>query len=182
MLTRLRAAPTEAEHLQFIEWQRLCLPRYYRGDPRDRRRRGGVRPGRPWSGGCDVQRCALRAFPQRAILAARGRLALGSDWPIRPFDPREIMASACLRRPPCQPDSPPIAADQTITPREALQAYTRIPAVIGGREADEGSVAVGKFATLTVFAADPLAVRPDQLAGIPIIGTMVRSRFEHRVS
>jgi len=123
---------------------------------------------------------ALRAFPQRAILAAGGRLALGSDWPIGPFDPREIMASACLRRPPGQPDSPPIAADQAITPREALHAYTRVPAVIGGREADEGSIAVGKFATLTVFAADPLTVTPDQLAGIPIVGTLVHGRFEHR--
>ncbi|WP_149479641.1 amidohydrolase family protein [Mycolicibacterium sp. P1-18] len=125
---------------------------------------------------------ALRAFPQRAILAAGGRLALGSDWPIGPFVPREIMASAWLRRPPCQQDSPPIAADQAITPREALHAYTRIPAVIGGREADEGSIAVGKFATLTVFAADPLAVTPDQLASIPIVGTMVRGRFEHLAS
>lgn len=81
---------------------------------------------------------------------------------------------------PGQPDSPPIAADQAITPREALRAYTRVPAVIGGREADEGSVAVGKFATLTVFASDPLAVTPDQLAGIPIVGTLVRGKFEHR--
>lgn len=43
---------------------------------------------------------ALRAFPQREILAAGGRLALGSDWPIGPFDPARswlLPAYAALR-------------------------------------------------------------------------------------
>lgn len=109
---------------------------------------------------------ARRAFPQRDILDSGGTIAFGSDWPMGPFDPREIMAAARLRRPAGRPDTAPIIPEQAVTANEALDAYTRAPALIGGRALDEGAVEVGLYATLTAFATDPLAVSADELATV----------------
>lgn len=51
-----------------------------------------------WSERLGTQR-ANRAFRCRDLRDAGARLALGSDWPIAPFDPRGVIADAQLRRP-----------------------------------------------------------------------------------
>jgi predicted amidohydrolase YtcJ len=140
---------------------------YTRADHSDNwsRRLGDTRADRAW-------RCA-------DLLASGALLTLGSDWPIAPFDPRIVLAAAVLRRPYDRPDLAPVAPGQALTPVQALAGYTVAPALASGN-ARLGRIEVGACADLTVFGEDPLAVRPDQLPGLPVAMTVVDGVVRYR--
>jgi predicted amidohydrolase YtcJ len=120
---------------------------------------------------------ADRAFRIRELRDAGATVVLGSDWPIAPFDPREIMADAQLRRRAGHPLDPTIGADQALTALMALEGYTSHSALADGRFGDSGVIAVGARADLTVFASDPLVLSPDDLAVCEIVATLVDGRL-----
>ncbi|SJN09227.1 Exoenzymes regulatory protein AepA precursor [Leucobacter sp. 7(1)] len=99
-------------------------------------------------------------------------LALGSDWPVTPFDPREMMAETILRIPLARPELAPVQPEQALNAREALEGYTTHAARAIGAT-DEGALVPGARAALTVFAADPLAITPQELAQTPVLATYV---------
>jgi predicted amidohydrolase YtcJ len=134
---------------------------YTRADHSDNwsRRLGTERANRAW-------RCA-------DILSAGAVLALGSDWPIAPFDPRVVLASAQLRRPPARPDLAPVTPAQALTAEQALEAYTRGTAWAAGCEHEAGTVRAGFRADLTVLAADPIDVPAQELPAVPVTHTVV---------
>ncbi|MGN6218115.1 MAG: amidohydrolase [Microbacterium sp.] len=115
---------------------------------------------------------AARGFAQKDIIEAGGLLVLGSDWPIGPYDAREIMAIAQLRRPVARTDRAPVIPAQRLSLIEALEAYTRSPAVAAG-QTQEGVITVGNRATLTAFGADIRRVAPDDLPAVPVIFTVI---------
>lgn len=120
---------------------------------------------------------ADRAFRIRDLRDAGATVVLGSDWPIAPFDPREIMADAQLRRRAGHPDEPTIGLDQALTALMALEGYTSHSATADGRLGDGGVLAVGARADVTVFAQDPLALKPDDLALVDIVATLLDGRI-----
>jgi predicted amidohydrolase YtcJ len=123
------------------------------------RRLGADRANRAW-------RCA-------DIAASGAVLALGSDWPIAPFDPRVVLAAAQLRRPPARPDLGPVNPAQALTAEQALDGYTRGPAWASRREQEVGVVREGFRADLTVMAADPVDVPAQEVTAVPVIHTVV---------
>ena len=131
-----------------------------------------------WSERLGAER-ADRAFRTRDIPDAGAILALGSDWPIAPFDARSIMADAQLRRRAGHLDDAPILPGQALTARMALEGYTSHAARAQGAS-DAGAIAVGCRADLTAFAVDPLRCLPDELADAPIVLTMVGGDVVHR--
>lgn len=102
-----------------------------------------------------------RQYPARAVAAAKGVIAGGSDWDVSSFNPFEAMATAMSRRNPDHPDRAPLGLDQALTLDEMLLAYTRNAARLIGRDAETGSLAVGKAADLvllgTTFTKDTTA-------------------------
>ncbi|WP_258566701.1 amidohydrolase family protein [Leucobacter luti] len=102
-------------------------------------------------------------------------LALGSDWPVTPFDPREMMAETILRFPLAQPELAPVQPEQALSAREALEGYT-VHAARAIGAADEGTITPGARAALTVFAGDPLALTPQELATVGVVATYVDGR------
>lgn len=100
-------------------------------------------------------------------------IALGSDWPIVPYDPRVVMADTILRRPVEHPEVEPIRAEQGLTPREALEGYTANAARAAGWQEVAGTIAVGKRADLTAWQRDPLSTDPQLLPDIPIVATWI---------
>lgn len=122
---------------------------------------------------------ADRGWRTRDLRDAGATLALGSDWPIAPFDPREIMADAQLRRRAGEPTAPEIGAAQALTARMALEGYTSHAARADGRFGDTGVIRVGARADLTVWAADPLLLDPDDLALCAIEATLIDGQFVH---
>lgn len=105
-------------------------------------------------------------------LRSRGVIvALGSDWPIAPYDPRASVVSAVLRRPAGMPEVEPVQPAQAISAAAAVEGYTseywRSVGETGGR------IEVGQRADFTVFADDPLTSAPDVFASSPVLLTVV---------
>ncbi|WP_426518471.1 amidohydrolase [Diaminobutyricibacter sp. McL0618] len=105
-------------------------------------------------------------------LRERGAIvALGSDWPIAPFDPREIIAAAQLRRPAGRADIAPVRPDQALTAINALEGYTSEYWRSVGEPG--GTIVTGARADLAVFADNPLVTDPDAFATSPVLLTVV---------
>lgn len=99
-------------------------------------------------------------------------VALGSDWPVTPFDPRAMMAETVLRRPLARPELAPVQPEQALTITEALEGYTTHAALAAGLP-DEGVIRPGARAAFTVFANDPLSMSAEELAAAEIVATYV---------
>ncbi|WP_017598895.1 amidohydrolase [Nocardiopsis lucentensis] len=132
-----------------------------------------------WSGRVGAERCA-RAWRYGDVVAAGGRVALGSDWPIAAFDPRPVMAGARLRRPAGWDGRDPVGPEQALTALQALAGYTSWAAYGTGEETTAGMVREGTRADLTVFAGDPLTTAPDDLPDLPVAMTVVDGRVVYR--
>lgn len=135
----------------------------------------------PWSRRLS-QRQRSRAWRMGDVLDAGAVLALGSDWPVAPYDPRLGMAWARLRRPPGAPDVPTPDPDQRLSGLQALHGYTTGAALAVGEEALNGRIRVGMRADLTAFADDPAATGADDLPALPIVVTVVDGAVVHRGS
>jgi predicted amidohydrolase YtcJ len=92
-----------------------------------------------------------RQYPARSLANAKGVIAGGSDWDVSSFNPFEAMATAMSRRNPEHLERAPLVANEALTLDEMLTAYTRNAARLIGRDADIGSLAVGKAADLVVL-------------------------------
>jgi len=123
---------------------------------------------------------ADRAFRTRDLRDRGARLALGSDWPIVPFDPRAIMAAARLRRPAGAAGVQPVLPGQALTARMALEGYTTEAAAAAGLAGSSGRLLPGYRADLAVFGLDPLTAGADELAEAPVRLTVVGGRIAHR--
>ncbi|UJA12118.1 amidohydrolase [Streptomyces collinus] len=124
---------------------------------------------------------AGRAFRCRDLWAAGARVVLGSDWPIAPYPPLQVMAGARHRRP-ADLSLPPHGPGQALTPLQALQGITLNAAWVAGEEHLAGRLAAGHRADLTVLAGNPLEVPDDELAGLPVVLTVVAGRPTHRAA
>lgn len=116
---------------------------------------------RHWSGRTD------RAFAFADMLAAGGRLAIGSDAPVSPLDPWDGIASAVTRT---DDDRPAWHPEQAIPVAEALAAASR------GRCTPRA----GDPADLAVLDDDPLEIEPPKLRDLRIGGTLLGGRWTHR--
>lgn len=106
-------------------------------------------------------------------------LALGSDWPVAPFEPLPILADAQLRRRSGHPDERPIVPRQALTALQSLEGYTSHAAKVGGEWAVSGSITVGKRADFTIFDVDPLSAAPDDLATGRVLATILDGQPQH---
>jgi predicted amidohydrolase YtcJ len=124
---------------------------------------------------------STRIGPERAAHGWRTRdlldhgavVALGSDWPIGPGDPRVALADCQLRRPVEEPGTAPVQPDQAVTAREAYLGMTVAAAHAAGTAHESGRVAPGHRADLTILAADPLGLTPEEQAANPVLATVV---------
>nr|WP_246315659.1 amidohydrolase family protein [Kineococcus aurantiacus] len=123
---------------------------------------------------------ADRGFRTRDLRDAGARLALGSDWPIAPYDPRATIADARLRRTAGRPGEEPVLPGQALTARMALEGYTTEAARAAGLAAVAGTVRPGARADLSAFTLDPLTADPDEFAQSPVPLTVVDGTVVHR--
>lgn len=114
---------------------------------------------------------ADRAFAMKDLLDAGTTVVIGSDWPIGPFDPREIIAIAEMRRRVGAVDTGAVVPSQRLTRAEALAAYTVSAAETAGL--DEGVIAPGRSASFSVFDGDLFAPAPDDLPATRVRATII---------
>lgn len=131
-----------------------------------------------WSQRLGDERCD-RAFLIRSLRDSGATIALGSDWPVARFDPREGMAAARLRRPPGHSERAPYD-DQALHPLAALEGYTLGAALTGGDGGRLGRLAPGYGADITVMERDPVEVDPDELISVPVVLTVVDGEIVFR--
>jgi predicted amidohydrolase YtcJ len=133
----------------------------------------------PWSQTLGPERCR-RGFRLGDIRRSGAILALGSDWPVAGYDPREGMAWARLRRAPGERDRAAYHPEQCLTALEALEGYTTEAAGVVYEDDISGRIARGMRADLSVFAEDPLECSADDLPDVPVTLTVVAGRVVHR--
>jgi predicted amidohydrolase YtcJ len=107
------------------------------------------------------------AFAYADLLAAGARLEFGSDAPVSPLDPWHAIAAAVLRT---GDDRPPWHPEQAIDLNTALAATSR------GRR----STKVGDVADLVLVDGDPAQTPLDELAAMPVAGTLLAGRWTFR--
>jgi predicted amidohydrolase YtcJ len=105
-------------------------------------------------------------------------LAMGSDFPIAPFAPLDIMADSRLRRR-VGTTHTPIGPHEALSAREAIDAFTSGPARAAGTQTHEGRVAAGFLCDLTILEADIERASADDLPSVGVRATVVDGRLAY---
>ncbi|GAB3619861.1 amidohydrolase [Glutamicibacter endophyticus] len=116
---------------------------------------------------------AARGWRCKDLRNSGAIVALGSDWPITPYDPREMMADAVLRRPVRRPEVDPVQPEQGLSVLEAFEGYTSHAARASNLQHDAGTLSPGRRADFTVFESDPLSLTGEELADVRIVATFL---------
>jgi predicted amidohydrolase YtcJ len=124
-----------------------------------------------WSKRLGPERCE-RAYPMRALLETGAIVALGSDWPVAHYDPRQGLAAAQLRRPAGESTRAPYD-DKGLDGLKALHGYTTMAASAVGEQHLNGRLSPGFRADVTVMAEDPVDCLADNLPANQVLLTVV---------
>jgi len=112
---------------------------------------------------------ARRMDATRSALDAGCALAIHSDAPVTPMGPLFTAWCAVNRR---TMSGHVLGPAQALTVPEALHAITLGAAYTLHLDAEIGSIETGKRADFAVLGDDPLAVAPDALKDVPVLGTV----------
>ena len=115
----------------------------------------------------------LGHYPWRSLVDAGAMVAFGSDAPVEPADPLFGVHAAVTRT---RQDGTPAGGrepEQCVSVLEALQAFTRVPALAAGLDGQVGRLAPDYHADFTVLDQDPFAIDPDQIWKIGVEATAV---------
>lgn len=126
-----------------------------------------------WSRRLGPQRARVNGFRLRELIDAGVTVALGSDFPVAPYDPRGVLADAQLRRPHDRPDRGRTFPRQALTAQMALEGYTRSAARALGWHGRLGTLEPGMIADAAIFEHDPLRTSPEILATSRVLATVV---------
>lgn len=143
-----------------------------------------LQPSIAWSNAAGLaRRLGSRADdvnPVRAWLDSGAVVALGSDAPYFPFDPRRVAGTAVARR--MRGVDEPMGEAQAITVLEAVEAYTRGAAHASLAESSRGMLREGFLADLVLLSADPAECSADEFDAARVLRTVVGGRtvFEAR--
>lgn len=110
---------------------------------------------------------AIQAYPYRSILKSGISLSFGSDVPGESkFKPLELIHLAVNRN-----------SDQSVTPLEALRAYTQGSAYAEFMESEKGTLTPGKLADCAVLSEDPIRCPPDKIKDARVTMTISGGRI-----
>jgi predicted amidohydrolase YtcJ len=110
---------------------------------------------------------ANRAYPYRSILNAGIPLSFGSDIPGESrFNPLELIHLAVNR-----------TNGESLTPLEALCAYTKGSAYAEFMESEKGTLTPGKLGDCVVLSGDPTACPPNRINTIRVEATITGGRL-----
>jgi predicted amidohydrolase YtcJ len=115
-----------------------------------------------------------RLYPAGMLASAGATISGGSDWNVSTFNPFEAMSIAMSRTNPAEPQRGALgAADEKLTYRQMLAAYTVNAARQLGFESDIGSIEPGKAADLIILDRK----LTDDSSAADVLGTKVKYTF-----
>jgi predicted amidohydrolase YtcJ len=112
-------------------------------------------------------------YPFRSLLDAGALLAGGSDWPVTTPDPLLEIEVAVTRTDTDHRDGPALFPEERLTLDEALAAFTLGSARVNHRDAETGSLEVGKQADLAILDRDLRAPEAGPLGEANVVATLV---------
>jgi len=133
----------------------------------------------PWAGDRLGERRLAGAYAWRKVLAAGGRLALGSDFPVESADPRLGLYAAVSRQDLAGNPAGGWLPGERLTREEALRGFTLDAAWSLFLEGEVGSLEVGKRADLVVWGRDPMSVPEIEIPAAEIDLTLVDGQVAH---
>ncbi|MES1239668.1 MAG: amidohydrolase family protein, partial [Chloroflexota bacterium] len=122
---------------------------------------------------------ARSAWSWRSIRAAGGVVALGSDWPVVPYDPF-IALNGAVNRTTTRGLPEGGWSDEKLSLPDALDAYTAGSAHAAFADHRRGRVTVGMDADVIVLDRDLLAAGPSAIIGTGVALTVLDGRIVHR--
>jgi predicted amidohydrolase YtcJ len=124
-------------------------------------------------------RCAT-AYAWRSLLQSGALLALGTDCPVEPLDPRLNLYAAVTRRGAADSGQAGWHPEQALTIEQAVRAYTLGSAAAGGDVHQRGRLEPGRLADLVVLS-EPIVGQPTEiLLGAKVDQTVVGGRSVFR--
>jgi predicted amidohydrolase YtcJ len=133
----------------------------------------------PWAGDRVGEARLAGAYAWRKVLDAKGRLALGSDFPVESADPLLGLYAAISRQDLSgQPEGGWLPGER-LSREEALRGFTLDAAWSIFLDHEVGSLAVGKRADLVVYARDPMEIPVAEIPRAGIDYTLVEGRVAY---
>lgn len=127
-----------------------------------------------------AERVEERVFPYGDLVRSGAVVTYGADLPgvdVDEVPPLIQIESLLTRKRPGYPDDAPFVERQRIGLHDALRGYTINGAYQLRKEAEIGSIEVGKRADLVALQADLFGVRPEEVHSVPITLTMMDGRI-----
>jgi predicted amidohydrolase YtcJ len=125
------------------------------------------------------ERCR-RGYLWKTMLREGIRIQFGSDAPVEHINPLLSFHAAMARQTPAGEPKGGWYPAEKLSLKETLHAFTAVPAWVSRKEAQLGTLAVGKRADLAVFAEDLSRLAPEQLLSAKVEMTMVDGEVLYR--
>jgi predicted amidohydrolase YtcJ len=110
-------------------------------------------------------------YQLRKVIDSGAQVSFGSDWPITDFTPLVALAVPVHRQSPDQQPPQGWSIEQAITIEEAMHFYTSAVAHQLFREADYGTLEVGKVADFIILDRNPMQIKPHEVRDIKVLAT-----------
>lgn len=120
---------------------------------------------------------ASRLNPLAEATAKGLHFGLHSDCPITPMDSLRTLWTAVVRQ---TSSGQTLGADQRISAAQALHALTADSAWLTGDEEMSGTLRPGMNADLAVLDKDVLAIKPEEIENVAVLGTMVGGKWVYK--
>jgi predicted amidohydrolase YtcJ len=124
------------------------------------------------------QRAKDGAYVWHSLIASGAIIANGTDVPVEDEDPIPNFYCAVTRK--SKKDGVPFHPEQAMSREEALRSYTWNNAFATFTEQDRGSLAVGKYADITVLSQDIMTVAADAIPATQVIYTLVGGKIAYQ--
>jgi len=181
----LESIPAEKESPRWrVEHAQILLP-----EDISRFKKLGVLPSmQPTHATSDMEWVEARVGPERAkgayawrsILETGSIISGGSDFPAEFVNPLLGIYAAITRQD--RNGTPPQGwyAEQKMTRKEALRAFTQWPAYAAFQEKEKGILEIGKWADLTILSKDIMKIPPGEILTTDVEMTIVGGRVVYR--
>ncbi len=117
-----------------------------------------------------------RLYPIGSVLRSGAVIVGGSDWSVSSLNPLEAIQVAVTRRSIEEGEGPAWLPGERIDLRSALAAYTINGAYLSHREAEAGSIEIGKSADLVVLDRNLLTISPFDIHEARVLLTMLEGK------
>jgi predicted amidohydrolase YtcJ len=115
---------------------------------------------------------ASLSYRYKSLLQSGAHLAMGSDVPIEPIDPRKGIFAAVARRREADP-RPSWYPNERLSMGEAVRGFTQGAAYAAGDETRRGKIAPGYLADFTALQQNIFSAPEDELPVTPVSATFV---------